>query len=241
MTDEGRQDTEKWIEDKGARYPYAYVDASPLMSALRVSGYPSAGLIDASGKIVWSGKPAELSDRIIERHLTGTLSKPIYEWPKGASSIAKAFQRGDLGKALEKANEYALDSGEMAAEILADLEASRDARLEQFFSFADEGNFQGALDVAERLSGALEGHERLEEFQEKVAFLDSDGDVKKVLKGQKALAKLMSGDEPSSEKDCDKILSSLRKLQKTHSEGYLGNQIDGLITRFTALKARFSR
>ena len=92
VTGEGKGDTEKWVESKGAEYPYGYDKGGKIRSYFGVTGIPHAVLIDPTGTIVWRGNPGGLSNATIEASLGGALAEPLWKWPDAAKKVRQALQ-----------------------------------------------------------------------------------------------------------------------------------------------------
>ena len=82
VTSEGAGSTEPWIDEKGARYAYAYDKGGQLSRWFGVSGIPHAALVDPMGEVVWTGHPGKLDSKLVEQSLAGALAKPVWAWPK---------------------------------------------------------------------------------------------------------------------------------------------------------------
>lgn len=150
VTGEPAQPTQTWIQDKGARYAYAYDPQRRLHQALGVRGIPHAVLLDPEGKLVWRGHPAALTDAIVEGALAGTLPAPLWAWPESLAEVRAALQAERLVDARRSAQ--ALSDRGLAERLLPLIELRIEARLAALKALYDDLD----LEQLERLLAALE-------------------------------------------------------------------------------------
>jgi hypothetical protein len=62
VTNEDEALVRKKIEQAGMKFPVARTSGDSAERAYGVKGFPSTFLIDAGGRLVWSGHPAELDE-----------------------------------------------------------------------------------------------------------------------------------------------------------------------------------
>lgn len=206
MTDEGKSETEKWIADKGAKYPYAYDKGGKIKSFFRISGIPHAVLIDPTGTVVWRGHPGSLADGTIEQHLDGALELPLWKWPEPAKKARQAVQKRQYAKALEEARALGEDGAKYATAIEAVVKgkaASLDkaAKSADWFTVEERGK---------ELEKELAGLPELEQIKAVLAQLKSDKQAQAVLAAQKEVRKLMSGKIKKG--DIPKIEKKLKEI-----------------------------
>lgn len=129
VTGEAVQPTETWIQDKGARYAYAYDPERSLHRALSVRGIPHAVLLDPQGNLVWRGHPAALTDAIVERAVEKALPEPLWAWPEALAGVRAAL----VGERLVEARRLteALADREQAGRLLPLIELRVEARLRE--------------------------------------------------------------------------------------------------------------
>lgn len=244
MTGEGKGPTEKWVADKGARYPYAYEKGSDLQRAVGLRGYPHAALIDPSGTIVWTGHPARLDRATIETALEGALSKPLFDWPSSLGSASSSFARGDYGKALVAARKVADKGDGEAADVVASLESFVDFQIDAAASWIEAGNYLPLDERGKQLLASVKGLPEHEERLETLLEALKTKEAKRVLKGQRAVVKLKESAAKINNikrKDVDKLLDKLEKLREDYSGTYAARDADKLVEELTALRKALKR
>ena len=206
LTSEGPGQTEPWIEKNGAEYAYAYDKGGKLSRELGVSGIPNAVIVNPAGKVVWQGSPSRISDDVVEGFLGGALATPVYEMPKEASAVAKSLRARQFAKAIAAAADL------QDPTIKESLEAMVVAQVDALKAARDEGDFLSASETAKRLAKELAGLDAGAEAKTIASELGRDGEAKRVIKGQKAVAKLR-GEPVKRPKDAAELIKKLRKLE----------------------------
>lgn len=244
MTDEGQKPTEKWVADKGARYPYAYEKGSDLKRAVGLRGYPHAALIDPSGTIVWTGHPADLDRTTIETALAGALTKPLFDWPESLGSASTSFARGTYGKALIAARKVAEKGDEGVAAVVASLEKFTEFQVDRAAAWIEAGNYLPLDERGKQMLSSLKGLPELEERLEVLLGELKSKEAKRVLKGQRAVLKI-KGDVATinniKRKDVDKLLDKAEKLRGDYAGTYAERDASKLIAELTALRKALKR
>ncbi|MFT5200324.1 MAG: hypothetical protein ACI87O_003000, partial [Planctomycetota bacterium] len=210
--------TQKWIEDKGAKYPYAYDSGGKLSRALGISGIPAAVLIDASGKIIWQGHPSSVNKELIEKAIKGAISTPIYEWSGSAKSIKSAFLKGNLAKAISEADKLAAKE-DLGTEIAAMLRGMVAKRVSGIQADLELGDVLGAQVAAKALVKGLKGLPEEVVLKTLMKSISADKSLKKILSTQGRLADLLLT-ERKKMKDAEKIIKKLEQLQKSNDDEY---------------------
>ena len=223
LTSESADKTEPWIESKGVKYAYAYDKGGKLSNALGVSGIPNAVLVDTSGKIIWQGHPSGLDEATIAKAIEGAISVPVYEWADSAKKIKKAFLEGDFGDAIKEADALAEkeDLGKEIGDMLRNMVKGRVATIE---ADLEKGEVLRAHDAAKALSKNLKGLPEEEAVKALVKKITDDKDLKKAMKTQEKLAEIMA-EERKKQKDCDKLIKAVEKLQKSCDHEYTSEQL----------------
>ncbi len=170
-------------------YGYAYDKGAKLFGKLGFSGLPSAVLLDPYGSIVWKGHPGELDESIVKRSLSGSLSKPLFDWPDDAKVARKAFAAGQVAKAIAEAKKL----GAPGAELATSLEEHAASSAKALAALYEEGDYlavetRGAL-FAKRLADLPQATE----IESVLAKLRANEQAQPILGAQKRVQKLTSG------------------------------------------------
>jgi hypothetical protein len=241
VTGEPKGQTEKWIEDKQAQYAYAYFDKSGgMIPLLGKASYPQAILVNPLGEIVWQGHPVGLSEAVIEEHLTGALPMPLFEFPKGASKVASALVKDQLGKALDAAKTYSEREGEQAAEILAAVEGHVDLRVGAITAAFEAGDFLQVTARGEPLVDALDDEDpRAIELAALLERVEDDEAAQGVIDAQEKLLELMEGLDRLKKKDqANSLIEKLQELAAEHPDTFVVGAAEAAIKRVRVLKAQ---
>ena len=235
MTSESEAETVPWIQNKQARYAYAYDKGGKVARFFGVSGIPHAVLIDPTGKVVWRGHPGTLDDETIQSSLNGALLQPLFDWPAAAKSVTQSLAKGDFAGAVAKAAK--MPAAEGGADIVAQVQAIVEGQVKSAEAALAAGNFYDARERGELLAKSMEGLPEQARAKKVVADVDANPDAKRVLEGQKAIRKLKSKGL-TKRKDLEKALEDLKKLSTelrgtyaaTEAEAYM-EQIRGQLQK----------
>lgn len=175
-----------------------------------IAGYPSAFLINARGKITWSGHPATLNDSHIKEALKGATPGPPATLPKRVAEADKAIAKGELAKA-DKILRDALAAGDLAE--------TEKAPIEEAVKAIEEGGSSALASARERLA-AGEVYLALLEFQEIAADYGtlpsgvSASEEAAAIQGDTSLAGELEGGKKNVEA---KALLEKGQFKKAHS------------------------
>lgn len=222
LTSEGTGPTEKWIQEKGAKYPYGYDKGGALAREVGVSGIPAAILIDPTGQVVWQGHPSELGETQLDEAVKGALAKPAYTWPAELSGVRKALAKSQFKKALDDAAKQpaAQDAG-----VIAAIEGMVKGRLEGLKGTADRGDFLTASELIPRMKKDLAGLPALDEVAAVEKQIAANPDAKNVMKAQAKVRKLK--ETPiRTPKDVTELLEQVEKLAKKNQGNAAGAEAD---------------
>lgn len=229
VTSEAAGVTEKWAEEKGAEYAYAYDKGRKLSRWFGVSGIPDAALIDPSGEIVWRGHPGGLNGGIIEEHLAGALPKPLWEWPASAKGVSNALLKQQYAKALKAAAKLKGDDAEEILAIIRSMIASKVAGLK---AAHEKGDFLGAQERGTNLQKQLSGLPEADEAAKILAAIKANKGAKAIIKAQKNVAKIAAEvAELRKNKDADKLTKKLKKIMEKYPETYAHEEAKVLTER----------
>ena len=234
VTSEGASDTEKWITEKGARYPYAYDKGGQLSRWFGVSGIPHAALVNPMGEVVWKGHPSGLTSELVEKHLAGAIAKPVWEWPKEAGKVKAAIGKRQLGKALLLAQELAGDDG---AAIAKSLRAMVDGKLQSLTQRRTDGDFLAAQELAAALAKDLAGLEtEVAQAEEALTAIKADKAAKAVIKAQLEVRELrVEIESVRSEKGALELIEQFEELAEKYADNYAGKQARDAIDELRAM------
>lgn len=238
VTGEGQKPTEKWVADKGVRYPYAYEKGSDLQRAVGLRGYPHAALIDPSGTIVWTGHPARLDRATIETALAGALVRPLFDWPRSMGTPKREFKKGNLGKALLAAKKLA-DKGESAGRWVTDsIQSFIEFKVERAAALAAEGNYleldDSGPEILRQVKGLAEYEERMESLLDQLDTKEAKHCIKGQLKLRKHIEEFWEIKNPT-QKDVLKWLKKLDKLRDDFAGTYVEEDAREFLLHLQAL------
>ena len=212
VTSAGKGPTEGWIKKHGAKYAYGYDTSRALSKFLGVKGIPNAVLVSAAGKVVWQGHPSGLKKEIIAPHLKGAISRPMWEWPKSASSVAKSLKKGSMAKAKKAAETLSQKGDAFGGELVASIDALIEGQVNSIKADFEAGRFLQVQEAAKTAKKSLVGLAAADTIAETVKQMKADMTSKKTIAMQRKLRKLTS-EAPRSARDAQKLIAALRKLK----------------------------
>lgn len=232
---EGKRLTIDWVEKHGAEYAYAYFDGSALSRAVGQRAWPHATLIAPDGTVVYSGNPGGLTDSLIEQHLEGAITKPLFQWDDAVSKVADALRAKELGKALKEAQKLA-EKGVADSDVaLATAQTMVDAAVRSVESTFEEGNFLDAHTNAERFVKQLKGLDAEARLEEIIEHCESDETAKTVMKAQQQLRSLL-GKRLRKKRDADSLIDKLRAMATEHEGTYVVVEAENAIRELEAVR-----
>jgi AhpC/TSA family len=247
VTSESKADTEPWVEEKEAAYPYAYDKGGKLSAALGVSGIPAAFLVNPKGIVVWKGHPSGLRAGIIEEHIKGArktapgIDGLTSNWPKSAASIKRLLAKNKIGQALVAARKLAEkdQEGEAVVETLSGLAQSE---IDAVKELKEAGNILGALDTIKLARKTLAGSEKVKELDALAKEIKASKDASKIVKAQTQVAKLKSkGKDLRKKKDVVALIKKVNKLIAKNADNFAGQEAEKLKARLTKKMERMRR
>jgi len=239
VTNEGESQTETWVESKGAKYPFAYDPGGKLKKELGVGGIPAAFLVDPSGKIVWEGHPGNLNASVIDQHIEGALTRPIYSWDGSAKKVKQAFLKNDFAKAFDAAAKLAEDDS-FGVEVQGILRGILDSRMASYEGALERGDILKAYEGYKGLSKGVKGMPEEDTIKAALKTISKDKGMKAAMKGQEKLAEIGTA-ELRRHKDCDEVLGQLEKLLKSHPEGFVNVAIKAKISDVQKTRGKMQR
>lgn len=199
------------------------------MKSVGLSSYPSALLVDSSGRIVFGGYPGEIDDEMVEKAVRGALTEPIYQWPDALEDAADAMRAGKLGKAISEAEA----AGEEHAEYVDELVGLLDGRVDILKEAHETGDYLAVIEMAEELEEAIDGREQEATVQGLVTDITKNRDKRMVLEAQKDIAKMLS--KKIKRKDVNKLIKKLEKLRAKHPDTIIDIEVDEAIEKLRAI------
>lgn len=213
VTSAGKGPTQKWIAKHGAKYAYGYDTSRELSKYLGVSGIPNAVVVSAAGKIVWQGHPSGLTKEIIAPHLAGAISRPMWDWPKNSSAIAKSLKKSAISKAKKAADSLSQSGDAFGKELVACIDAIVDGKVNAIQADFEAGRFLQVSEACKAAKKSLVGLPAAKTVQEISARMKTDRSSKKTIAMQKHLRK-MTAEPPRSARDAQKLIEQLKKFQR---------------------------
>ena len=208
-------------------YAYAYDKSGKLMRSLGARGYPSAALIGPRGDVLWTGHPSKLKANMIAKHLTGTLPRPLFEYPKDQRKVASTLLKSDFDGALKSAEKV---GGECFAET--------SHYIDELISVASEAQLMGdyltAESLAKDLAKGLGRHELAADAKAILDELKADKEVQRVIKGQKMVKTLTMQLAEANKKKSEQILKMLGKIEKDFAGTRAGHDAADLMSKAAA-------
>jgi hypothetical protein len=227
VTGDAKGPTEKWIKEHGAKYGYAYDKGGKFARLAGISSIPSAVVVDATGKVVYSGGAGGYSEELLKQAMTGALKKPLWELPKEFGKIRAAVVKGDFAAALKEAE--ALEKNDnLAAEataMKASLTSLVEGRLAAAKSAGDAGDWAGAKSAYEQLAKGAVGLPAEKAAKDALAEIAKNPDAAKAIKAQKALDAILALPDKKA-KDKEAKLAALREFAMKNS-GFAAKRAEG--------------
>jgi len=229
VTSEGKQPTEEWVQEHEVSYPYAYDEKGKLSRYFGVKGIPHAVLLDPSGTVVWSGHPAGLDAATIESALAGAVTTPLWTWPEEATVAKQYLLKRDYAEALASAQQLEGPYAEIVQGLIT-------ARVTEIRAAIEEGDYLRAAGAAERASRDLDGLPEGDEARTRLRELQDDPQAKRVMKGQRELARLQA--EVATVRlvvDAQRLLTQLEALRDEYPGTIVASRAEA---EFQSLQAR---
>lgn len=231
VTSEGASDTEKWVEQKGAKYAYAYDKGGKLSRHFGVRGIPSAVLIDAAGTVVWKGHPGSLEEGTLTAALQGALPKPLWEWSATAKGVKSALLKRSFKSALDQAGKLKEAEG---AEIVGVIQGMVKSKVSGLRASFEKGDYLAAQTASLALQKELAGLPEVEEAGKVLASIAADKNAQAVIKGQQKLAKIRTGDN-TKRKEIVAAIEAVRKVRQDYLGTFVETEADQLIGQLDEL------
>lgn len=182
--------TEKFVDEKGVQYPYAYDKKGDWGKQLNVQTIPHAFLVNSRGQIVWSGYPADLSEETIENSLKGSMSTPIGKWPNAGNAVKAAFAKKQYAKAKQAADALAKTNAKDGGDVQKSVDEFVQGWFGIFKSKMSTSDYLSAVELGADLKKELAGLPEGTEIEKALKEIDADKNAQSVIKGQKEVRAL---------------------------------------------------
>lgn len=246
MTGETEDKTVPWVEKHGMKYAYGYLDKGAMggfMSKLGMRGYPSAALVGADGKVVWTGHPAGINGSLIKEHIGKADPTPVgvgavvRDWPKEADAARKAFAKGKLADAREAAANYPEEWG-----VAASINKVIERRVSTINSLHSSGDFLGFTEAVKASSKSLKGLEEFAAIEATLEAVKKDKAAKAVISAQKKLRRLKAkANEIRKPKEVPPVEKMVRKLAEKHAGTHVEKAANSLLKTLEGKKKQRRR
>ena len=233
MTGEGSGPTEKWIEEKGAKYPYAYDKGSKFSREMGVSGIPHAILVNPQGVIVWRGTGYPTPD-VVEKALDGALEIPLWEWPAAAKDVRSSLLKGRLKGALDAAEKLAASDPQAGDPILGAVKSVIAGKATMLKSAYDSGDFLAAQELGSQLKKSLKGLPECDQVEEILSEIKQSKEAKAVIKGQLAVRKLKDS-KIRKAKDAEQVIAQLERIAEALPDTAAAHEANVFIGKLQAM------
>ncbi len=196
-------------------YVIARVSGTKIDVAYGVESFPTAFLIDAKGRIAWSGVPAEFDEKLLGTLLADVVM--VHALPPKHRDINHLVEQRRLGKAYEAVCRGLVQSPDDAdlKRAKSEIEAALEKRLDDAKALADAADFGLALDAytdTARMFSPMEGAASAEASADSIR---RDPAVKDELA---AHAQMKKGEELSARGDRDGAIRTWKKLMEKYPD-----------------------
>jgi hypothetical protein len=218
VTGEPKGPTEKWIKDKGATCGYAYDKGNAFHTASKAGGWPHAILVNAAGKVVWTGHPSSVQEAQVEEALVGALAKPLWELPKEFAKVRTAIGKDQLATALKETDAVAKAPAltQEAESLGKAIQTMIDGRLAGAQAAGAAGDWAGAKAAYEQVVKSAPGLPAEAAAKTALTEIAKNPDAAKGIKAQKALDSVLAMPDKKP-KDKEAKLAALREFAKRNA------------------------
>ena len=215
------------IDDLGGTF---WMGSDPSRETVRPfggGGIPHAYLVDAYGKVAWSGHPASLQDTHVEKLLAhafvGKLERALHVSLK---SLVKAFEKGQFGKAWAgAARSLENEDRVLAADALylrEQCEAAAKFKRKVVETSIEARDYADAFEILKAAQKDFAGMEFATWAKDTTAKLSAEPQVKKEMSAWKAFEKLQKREMKAGKKE--KKLKAVRKAYEKLAKKHAGTK-----------------
>ena len=224
---------ERHIEKMGIAYPIAKVKGETADRTYGVKGFPSGALLDAKGRVVWTGHPGSVSHEQIAALLEDTAfvsSIPGSEHKK----INKLITAQDFGKAQKAILKGLGKSPDDEALIQArdDIQGLLQRKLKSAEALAVAGDFGGSIEIYGELQTLFKGSDSAKQAKAEQKTLEKNPAAKADLGAWKMMQK---GNAAQRAGDFEKAAKVYRKVIKKYGDTPCAGRAQEFMSRHSRL------
>jgi hypothetical protein len=220
---------ESHIEKKGIEYPIAKVKGESAKTIYGVRGFPSAALVDGSGRVIWTGHPGSLKNSDIEAALESVSFLAPLDG-KQHKKLNKLISDRDFGKALVAAQKDLAKNP--SDEDLKGLVTSIEEMLTGFQTSAasavDSGDFASAMSFYSDIENSFDGLDAAKDAKNNAKLLSKNPAAKDELA---AWSKMAKGDKAQFEGDFEKASKAYSSVAKKYPDTKSGKLAAAFLSR----------
>jgi hypothetical protein len=145
------------VQKTERKYAIAIIKGEKTDAFYGVRGFPSAYLLDARGRVIWSGHPGALEEKTIADALAK--SAVVAPLPDALKDINKLIAKQELGKAWDAAGKaLATKAGDKDLErVRTEIEKALAKKMDAAKAAAAASDFGTAVDLYEEVTAEFEG------------------------------------------------------------------------------------
>lgn len=221
----------KLIKAKNATYGVVKADIGALY---KTSGIPHCWVLDAEGKCIFEGHPAGVSEQSVEEWTKDLAPTKVgKELAKELKNGVKAFEEGDLGKAMAEAKDAQASEDEAVKADGAYLESLVQKHIDMYTGKMEAAKNSGDLmklgKTLEEASEKFKGSEQGDKWKDELKELEKSDAYKDTKKASEELEKIrdkLQDMRPSSAR------KKLEKIAEKYPDTPAGKEAAELAKRF---------
>lgn len=229
MSNEASGLLEKHIEKMGIAYPIAKVKGETADRIYGVKGFPSGALVDANGRVIWSGHPSSVPMDLVEKALEEAVVVPRLEG-KDYKKIDKLIAAREYGKAHADVLKGLAknESDETLVSAKDSLEGLLERMQKQAAKAEEEADFGVAMSIYDNIETYFSGHGASKEAKAAAKALGKNPAAKDELDAWK---KIVKADEAQVAGDFEKAGKLYAGIAKKYSETKSGQRAQSFLSR----------
>ena len=216
VSDEDESKIAGFVKSKATNYGIVKASKSAVYDAYGANGYPSAWVLDVEGKCLWAGRPASLTEGMVEEWTKDLPPTRISrEVAKALKPAVEAFNKGEFGKAVNEVARHlstddaaSLADAEYIDQILDKRQASGEAKAGKLKEAGDQPKLVALLEAEAK---AFDGCEYGQKCADDAKNIKAGKEYKDCVKARDALDKL----KPKvNDMKAEKAKKALEKIAK---------------------------